>query len=184
MAFVLVQWKGGAHGKLFIWASVFLPVFSWAWSWTGCACCMRRHLWAKKSPNAARSRWWTDGHVSLLWHLMKHMYPKLLMINCSPSMQIYAPFPMLRNKSRNKREEYFTTLCVGSFDSENCKWAAFSEIVIIYLKYESIDHDKQIKVSRIKWIAFCFFSKRKKKTSSSCHKPFRIMDKSCSRTIS
>lgn len=127
-------------------------LFSWAWSWTGCACCMRRHQWAKKSPNAARSRWWTDGHVSLLWHLTKHMYPKPLMRNCSPSMQIYAPFPMLRNKSRNKREEYFTTLCVGSLDSENCKRAAFSEIVIIYLKYKSIDHDKQIRVSRIKWI--------------------------------
>lgn len=75
---------------------------------------------------------------------------------------------------------------LGVLIVRNCKWAAFSEIVIIYLKYKSIDHVKQIKVSRMKWIAFCFLSKRKKTTttSSSCHKPFRIMDKSCSRIIS
>lgn len=76
------------------------------------------------------------------------------------------------NQETNVRN--ISLFCVGSLDSENCKRAAFSEIVIIYLKYRSIGHVKQIKMSSIKWIAFCFLSKRKK-PHHLVYKPFRII---------
>lgn len=149
----------------FFWISALLPVFSCPWSWTGCACCTRRHQWAKKLPNAAQSPWWTDGLAFLLWHQTKHTNPKNLLREPSPSMQTYAHFLMMRNKSRSKREEYFITARICGHDSENCKLKrTTSEVVIIHLRreYLSIGLTKGIKLSRIKWMAFCSLSKRKK----------------------